>query len=348
MIRFAGLALLLLLARQTVAQTPLSTLEKRAASARVVVVQDPGATENLVPVAERIQSMVARAMTNLTGKVTVADAWRSLLSTQDIIGIKVFSTPGPNSGTRPAVVAAVVEELLGAGLPPRHIIIWDRQAVDLRLAGFFEMEQRYGIRVMGSVEAGYDEKTFYETALLGNLSWSDLEFGKKGTSVGRKSYVSKLVSHEMTKIINITPLMHHNSAGVSGNLYTLAMGSVDNTLRFETDTDSLARSVPEVYALPILGDRVALNIVDALICQYEGQQRGLLHYSSVLNELRFSRDPVALDVLSLQEIDRQRQLAGVPLVNTNLELYPNASLLEIGVSDLKRIQVDKLPPPQSQ
>jgi hypothetical protein len=345
-IRFVALGLLLLLlVQQTEAQTSGPAVDKRRPSARVVLVQDPGATDNLVPVPAKIQGMVDRAITNLTGKLLVPDAWRTLISTQDIVGIKVFSGPGPNSGTRPAVVAAVVQDLLATGLSPQHIVVWDRQAVDLRLAGFFELERRFGIRVLGSLEAGYDEKTFYEAALLGNLSWSDLEFGKKGTSVGRKSYVSKLVSHEMTKIINITPLMHHNSAGVSGNLYTLVMGSVDNTLRFETDADSLARSVPEVYALPILGDRVVLNIVDALICQYEGQQRGLLHYSSVLNELRFSRDPVALDVLSLQEIDRQRQVAGVPLVTTNLELYPNASLLEIGVSDLKRIQVDKLPPP---
>jgi hypothetical protein len=88
-----------------------------------------------------------------------------------------------------------------------------------------------------------------------------------------------------------------------------------------------------------------LNVVDALMCQYEGQQGGLLHYSTVLNQLRFSSDPVALDVLSLQEINRERALVGA-LPNTNTDLYNNASLLEIGVSDLRHIKVDKLPSPQ--
>ena len=37
---------------------------------------------------------------------TVAGACRSLVSTQDVVGIKVYSAPGPNSGTRAAVVAA--------------------------------------------------------------------------------------------------------------------------------------------------------------------------------------------------------------------------------------------------
>jgi hypothetical protein len=83
-----------------------------------------------------------------------------------------------------------------------------------------------------------------------------------------------------------------------------------------------------------------LNIVDALICQYDGQNAGLLHYSAILNELRFSRDPVALDVLSLEEINHQRELADVPATGkTNTDLYSNASLLEIGISDPQHIQV---------
>jgi uncharacterized protein (DUF362 family) len=340
-----GLALALLLAGTAEGQNSTASPGTPAPTARVVIVHDPDATENLVPVPGRIQSMVDRAITNLTRKADVISGWRSLVSTQDTVGIKVFSSPGPNSGTRVEVVAAVVKDLLAAGVPSRQIIVWDRQSVDLRLAGYFELADRLGIQVLGSVEAGYDENTFYDTALLGPMSWSDLEFGKKGPGVGRKSYVSKLVSRQMTKIINITPLMHHNVAGVSGNLYTLAFGSVDNTLRFESEPDTFDRAVPEIYALPILGDRVVLNIVDALICQYEGQDRGLLHYSGVLNELRFSRDPVALDVLSLEEINRERRIAGISAGATNPDLYPNASLLEIGVSDPKRIQVDRLEMP---
>jgi hypothetical protein len=52
---------------------------------------------------------------------------------------------------------------------------------------------------------------------------------------------------------------------------------------------------------------------------------------------------VALDVLSIQELDHQRELAKATAVKTNLSLYQNASLLEIGVSDPRRIQVEKLP-----
>jgi hypothetical protein len=80
-----------------------------------------------------------------------------------------------------------------------------------------------------------------------------------------------------------------------------------------------------------------------LICQYEGGERGLLHYSATLNQLRFSRDPVALDVLSIQELVRQRQAAQAPQVKPNLKVYSNAALLPLGTDDLRRIQVDTVP-----
>ncbi|HEX5220635.1 MAG TPA: DUF362 domain-containing protein [Verrucomicrobiae bacterium] len=319
-----------------------STAPIAPATSKVWLVEDARATDAFRPRRENVQEMVRRGIMAVTGKETATEGWLSLVSTQDIIGLKVYSKPGENSGTRPAVVAGVAQELIAAGVPPRQIIIWDREAEDLREAGFFDLGEELGVRVAAASRAGWDPTNYYETPLIGNLVFGDLEFEKKDETVGRKSFVSKLVSQEMTKIINITPLLNHYSAGVCGNLYSLTMGSVDNVHRFEGDPGRLAQAVPELYALPILGDRVVLNLTDALVCQYEGGQRGLLHYSAVLNQLRFSRDPVALDVLSIKELDRQRRLAKASPVRANLELYRNASLLELGVSDLARMQIETL------
>ncbi len=314
-----------------------------ATGAEVVVVHDAAATHDLLAVPAVVRGMVERGLTNLTGMPTVAAGWLSLVTTQDTVGIKVFSQPGAYAGTRPAVVTAVVEGLLAAGVPPHQIIVWDKRAIDLRLAGFFELVTKYGIRVQGSVEAGWDTTTNYESSVLGTPLWGDLEFGQTGDRVGRKSYVTKILSREVTKLINISPLMHHNQAGVSGNLYSLALGGVDNTFRFERNGAALVRALPEIYAMGVVGDRVVLNIVDALICQYEGEQRGLLHYSAILNELRLSRDPLALDVFSLQEIERQRKLAGEAAPKTGAEIYENAALLEIGIAEERKIHVLRVP-----
>jgi hypothetical protein len=303
------------------------------AHAQIVSVENPAAISNFQANADIVQTMVNCGITNLTGKATVAVAWRSLVSTQDVVGIKVFSEPGMLTGTRPA-----------AGVPPQNIVIWDKHAYDLRAAGFFDLAVQLGVRAAGGAETGYDPTNFYrpDTAVIGNLVWGDLEFGQTNVGVGRNSFVSKLVSQQITKIISIAPLLNQEDVGVCGHLYSLALGSVDNTRRFEGDGYRLATAVPEIYALPILGDRVVLNITDALIGQYEGGSRSLLHYSSVLNQLWFSRDPVALDMWSIKELDSERRALGAPQLNPNLELYANANLLQLGENNLEKIHVEKI------
>jgi hypothetical protein len=312
--------------------------------AQVVSVENSGAIVDFQANDAVVQKMVDGGLTNLTGKATVIEAWRSLVDRNEIIGIKVFSEPGMLTGTRPAVVAAVIHGLLAAGVPAKNIVIWDKHDADLRAAGYFRLAAQLGVRAAGSTETGYDPTNFYrpDTAIIGNLIWSDLEFGKTNADAGRRSFFSKLVSRQMTKIISITPLLNQEDAGVCGHLYGLALGSVDNTRRFESDSFRLANAVPEIYARPLLGDRVVLNITDALIGQYEGGARSLLHYSCVRNELWFSRDPVALDMLSIKELDRERRTLDAPQFRPNLELYGNAHLLQLGENDLTKIHVEKI------
>jgi hypothetical protein len=211
--------------------------------------------------------------------------------------------------------------------------------VDLRLGGFTEMAAKYGVGIAGALDEGYDPEVSYTSSILGRLVFGDLEFGRKGEGIGRKSYVTRLLTRKITRIINITPLLNHNYAGVSGVLYGLATSSVDNVLRFD-EPDRLATAIPEIYALPDVGDRVALNIVDALICQYRGEETSLLHYSTALNELWFSTDGVAVDVLALREIEREQGEDGTKKVGA--QIYANAGIMDLGTADLARIQVERV------
>lgn len=304
------------------------------------MVEDAQATSAFEPQPAIVQDMVDRALLKFTGKEDIVQAWRTIVSTQDVVGLKVYCAPGPTSGTRPSVVSAVVRGLLAAGLPPHNIVIWDKQLADLRAAGFDELAQRYDVRVAGSANSGYDEKVFYDNTLPGELVSGDFEFDKSGNKTGRKSYVSKLLTGDVTKIITITPLLNHNSAGVTGNLYSLATGSVDNISRFESQPGRLATAVPEIYALPALSDHVALSITDALIGQYQGEHQSALHYSTAVNQIWISKDPVALDVLAIQELDRERKVRKMIPAHPNAELYHNAWELELGMDDPAKVQVD--------
>ena len=122
------------------------------AAVRVLIVENTNAILNFQPDEAVLQAMVGLAITNFTGKTTAAGAWRSLVSTQDVVGIKVFSAAGELSGTRPIVVAAVIHGLLDAGMPATNIIIWDKHADDLRAAGFFKLAAQLGVRPAGAAD----------------------------------------------------------------------------------------------------------------------------------------------------------------------------------------------------
>ncbi|HOW64112.1 MAG TPA: DUF362 domain-containing protein [Candidatus Paceibacterota bacterium] len=321
--------------------TPVSDY---APHTRIVVVDDPNAVRAFRVNSEKIRPMLALGLTKLTQKPTETEAWRSLVQSQEVIGIKLFSSPGRLVGSRPEVVAAVVQSLKESGFPASRIFLWDKYRADLESAGMVALARELGIEAASSAEEGYDEKVFYENPLLGQLVWGDRDFGSQEADTARKSYVTRLLTRRITKIINIAPLLNHNQAGVSGLLYSLALGSVDNVKRFEGHSGRLATAVPEIMALPEIGDRVVLNIVDALICQYEGEQRSLLHYSTVLNQIRLGLDPVALDLLSAREIQNQRRKSGRPPGRINQELFDNAALLELGVQDERRLLIEHTTP----
>lgn len=310
------------------------------ARSRVVAVHDESATTNFEPRASVVRRMVDDGLIGLTGKATPAAAWRSVVAPTDVVGFKVCSAPGALSGSRPAVVAALVESLLAAGQAPERIIIWDKREVDLILAGWPALASRLGVRCRAAADAGWDETRSYESSTIGRLVAGDLEFGRaENNRTGRRSYVSRLVSRELTRIITVAPVLNHNQLGVNGHLANLALGSVDNTLRFEHDAARLAEAVPEICALDELLPRVAFGVTDALICQYRGEERTLLHYAIPGNELRFGTDLVSLDVLALLDIEAARRANptdGEKPART--DLYLNAELIELGVAQTNRIE----------
>ena len=107
-------------------------------SARVVIAEGENLLNAYLADDARVEEVFNRGLTHFTRTTNVAAAWRSLVASNDVVGIKVYSAPGPLTGSRPAVVAAVVHGLRAAGLPASQIIIWDKRTDELRAAGFFQ------------------------------------------------------------------------------------------------------------------------------------------------------------------------------------------------------------------
>jgi hypothetical protein len=322
------------------------------ARARVIVVNDPAATSTFMAHPEVVRQMVERGLKAFSGKPTTAAAWKLYVQPTDVVGFKVTSAPGPLIGTRGSVVEALVRTLIDSGHPPARIVIWDRRLSDLYNAGFGGLAERLGVRLAGAVESGWDPDKSYESPISGRLIYGDFEFGedllslerRPGPRPGRRSFVSRLVTRELTKIISVAPVLNHNLAGVNGHVFGLSLGSTDNVLRFEIDPVVLSENLPDLFAMDDIQSRLLFGVSDALIAQTRGEQTTRLHDTAPLNELRFSLDLVALDSLAWLDVNRIRgefPVDGEKPVKT--DLYRNTALMESGVADTNRIDLVRVP-----
>lgn len=372
----------------------------------VLRVRDARATRFFKPIPARVHAMVQAGMRSLSGEKTAAAAWKKYVSPKDTVGIKVNAASGSFSGTRPPVVAAVVEGLLAAGISPGQIIIWDRHLADLKRAGYEILVDKYKVRLAGAQETGYDEWNPYSiSSFRGKLRAGDRLFGQQRFS--GKSHLSRLITQKLTAIICIHSPLYLPRQGAAGHLKPLAMAVVDNVRRFDFSPvhyrdavvaicDRLAfshsaevkprlkrtRPGTELALFPLgNGDRffyfephskeailpaeafrtaldmavkkeqrqevriltkglvwsqwvlpkgrtvlnmdawqdamvahskLRFHVTDALLCQYHHGQESRPDYAAAVNELWFSPDPLALDVLTHQLVEKLRASANLP------------------------------------
>ncbi len=316
---------------------------KETRPSRVVIVRDPRAVEFYTPQTERVTRMMDRAMVALTGAADAVAAWREFVKPGDVVGIKINSLPGPAMGTRHEIVNAVVDSLQRAGVAARNIIIWDRSDENLAAAGWELRESGKGPLCMGTLpNVGWDSRAFYRVPQVGKIIWGDLEFGER--EVSERSYYSRLVTERVTKLINIPVLMDNKYVGLSGCLHNIAMGSVDNNRRFQTENLHYDAGIAELCARPPLSEKLVLNIFDALVGQYAGGPLFQPQATWTPAEIWFSRDPVALDALALAAIDKRRKAVRVPVIGDRARHVRFAAEIGVGVAERSKMDIVELNP----
>jgi hypothetical protein len=99
---------------------------------------------------EAVTRAFAAGLTELTGRKKASDAWASLFSPDDVVGIKINCIGAPKVSTSPASVTAAIAGLKSAGVKDNNIIIWDRSDRELQRAGFTVNRGPTGVRVQGA------------------------------------------------------------------------------------------------------------------------------------------------------------------------------------------------------
>ena len=251
-----------------------------------------------------VRDMMARGMRALTGAATTADAWRRFFEPADIVGIKVNCGGYPHCVSAYEIVADVVRQLMGIGVPAPQIYLYERFQNQIDEVNYAPHLPE-GVQIVAAERAnrnvdnsGYDPATYLEADL----------FGEEDT----RSNMMRLVSRRLTKIINIPNMKDHGATGVTGCLKNIAYGSFSNVARTHQRGKSHTYSVVgALAAIEPLRSRTVLQIMDGLRAVWHGGPFArTTRYVFYPRQIMFGTDPVAIDRLLLDIIESERRARG--------------------------------------
>ena len=308
-----------------------------------------------------VREMMAQGMRTLTGAASTADAWRRFFQPADVVGIKVNCGGYPHCISAYEIVAEVVRQLTGVGVPATQIYVYERFQNQMDECNYAPHLPE-GVQIVAAERAnrnvdnsGYDPATYLEADL----------FGEEDT----RSNIMRLVSQRLTKIINIPNMKDHGATGVTGCLKNVAYGSFSNVARTHSRGKSHTYSVVgTLAAMEPLRSRTVLQIMDGLRGVWHGGPFArTTRYVFYPRQIMFATDPVAVDRLLLDIIDNERRAHGAISIwdrspaslkiddgrardadpNVNIIIrepghVEYASTLGLGVHDLKKIKVEQL------
>jgi uncharacterized protein (DUF362 family) len=317
------------------------------ANSRVVLAQDSTAVSGFDVDAVKVRRLVTAGIESLTGQSNEAAAWATLVSSNDVVGIKINTQAAPLLATHRAVVDAIADGLRAAGVSPSNIIVWDRDATEMTAAGFLTTEQVLrptSFRALAVSPAGWDATAVYVHRVVGRLVWGDLLLGKVESDIDTRSHLPLVLTKTITKLINVPVLHDHDPCGIAGCLYNVSIAAVDNQRRFEAPGQHGDPAIAEICALPQVRGKLVLNVMDGLVGGYAGGPAFKPQYSWNYGGLLFSRDPVAVDVVALELLEAKRREANVSAIGSQASHIATAGRLGLGQADRERIKLTTASP----
>ena len=355
-----------------------------AALSPVILAENPEIVQRFAVDDGAVRAMVDDELLKLTSASDVGTAWRRLgVVPTDVVGIKITTMGGQLLSTHRPLVQAICDGLQAAGVPPSHIVVWDRNGMDMERSGYTPVAGDPGHVTIASVfpGTGFDLKVAYRNELMGTLIWGDSEFIDRGGAndlmqaandvvkarpyggpsadplstddlvnggspipqTSDLSYYANVVTHICTKIINVPVLTDNPNIGINGCLGSLALACVDNNRRFQGDPTYGDPAICEILDKDFLRRKVIVNILDALVAEYAGGPQFDPQFTQSIGAIYVSRDPVAIDSLVLKRMEAWRHRARIDPLGKTASHVATAALYGLGTNDPRRIQLVRVP-----
>lgn len=295
----------------------------RVAVARDPLLRQPAASslDHIGLDSVRVCRLLDATLTTLFGGEDPLQVWTAIVRPGQRVGIKVNSLGGRGLSSNVQLVEAICERLQQAGVRAHEIIIWDRDTDELRRAGFHIRTGGNQVQCFGTDRIGFEE------ALT--------SFGSVG------SQLSKILTRLCDVLINVPVLKDHDGAGVTIALKNM-YGVIHNPNKYHPN--GCNPYVADVNMLPDIRSRLRLHICDATTACYEGGPGFKPEFMWRANMLLASRDPVALDTIGRQMIERKRAEKGLKTLAAEgrapryIETAADSEH-RLGHHDLRRVEV---------
>jgi hypothetical protein len=324
----------------------------------VIEVKHPGAVESGKVNRDAVRAMMTRGMRELTGATNEAAAWKRFFKPGETVGIKISPVGRPLSISQPETVLEVIRGLNMAGIPNKHIIVYNRYESEYRECPISKtlpegVREAFASREYDEHQVdieGYDPQVYIEMPRV--MTGHDPK-----EPAHRRSHLAIVLSASVDKMVNISTLKDHASAGITMALKNLSHGSVNNVCRTHASASEnwCDIFIPKVVSMRPIREKVALHIGDGLIATYDGGP-GIWNKHFRTWEYRsmfFATDPVAMDRVGWDILDRKRAAEKLPLLaetgkkakNPGLETFDRrqpehvliAAKMGLGEGDLKKI-----------
>jgi uncharacterized protein (DUF362 family) len=297
--------------------------------------------------------MLNEGMKELTGESSSTAAWQRFIEPHDVVGIKINSSGAPVCYSSPEIVREIIAALRSIGVPAQNIVVFDRYSDEIEMGAYHALVPA-GTRVVG-IECGAFDASRYDFDVYCDANF----FGESET----RCFLAKVVTQDVTKIINIPTMKDHSAAGVTGCLKNLGYGCFNNVAR--------THQQPYTYTDPFIGylcsteplrSKAVLNIMDGMReVWHGGPLTSNWDFVYEAKTLFIGTDPVGVDTVELEAIEKKRREEGAisvwdndpnTLTTDDDEFYRNshknlyyrqpghiaaAGKLGLGVSDLKLI-----------
>jgi hypothetical protein len=207
-----------------------------------------------------VRQMMDRGMCEFTGADHPEEAWKTLFTPGEVIGIKV-NPVGTNaqrkhmvgSISNPQVLLEIVRNLKAIGIKPKDIVVFERYATEFVGAGYEKVMRepdmegcRWAASSVGYSEQqlainGIDDSNAHSPELLRHVAGYDPDaFVHMGFAAPEhsqhddrrfRSHLSTIVTRMVDKFITIPVLKDHRSAGVTLSLKNMSHGFNNNVAR---------------------------------------------------------------------------------------------------------------------